>query len=1008
MKRKAKKTLALLLGIMMLISAFIVPVGATDKKVDAGSSSTKASTSMSDVQEVLSTPSYADYRKKYASIAKGDGTYVIDALDYDKSKTTAIVEQKEGYYGKDGCLITPEVGSVTWKVNIEKEGFYVIELEYCQIEGKTSEIERIFSLNGSVPFSESRSIVLNKVWTYDYVIGKDGKPTFKTDITGNDIRPSVSESPEWINYVIHDSYGYYSDPLQFYFKKGENEITLESSREQVAIKSITIRPYEEPITYEDYKKIYGDPEKNRPSSAASIKIEAENAGKVSHVTMYPVYDRTSPITSGLTGMQSAKMTKYNTFGKEQWQNVGEWVEYEIDVAEDGYYSIAFRYKQSLLSGMYVSRKVYIDGEVPFVEAASCRFGYTDKWDIKYLGSDGTEYEFYLTKGKHTIRFEATLGDMGEQIQKVNESLSNINSCYLEIIKLTGSTPDKNRTYGFSRVMPNVLKTMMIESSNLQATYDYLVEKVGRGEKTSTIEQVKNILYTMASDEKEIAAKLETLKSYIGTLGTWITSAKTQPLQVDYILIQSKNEALPKKEANFFESLWYEIKLFFSSFTTDYSSFGVSDTAGEARTVEVWLESGTDKGRDQALIIRNLIDNKFTPESGISANLKLVSAGTLLPSVLAGVGPDVSLFAASTTVIDYALRNAAVPLNDFIEKDSEDVLARFPDAAMIPLTLYNYDVDTDTTSKTYYALPDSLTFAMMFYRKDILADLGLEVPKTWDDLLAMIPILQYNNMEIGISNDIYTFIYQSGYEAYADHGMRINFDSTGVLGAFTKLCNMYTQYSLPYQYDFSNRFRTGEMPIGITTYTACNQLSIFASELSGLWTFVPLPGYEVVDEDGNTTINNSAIATVTGCIMLNGCEDKDAAWEFMKWYTAKDFQVSYSNEIVSIVGIASRPATANSEALADLPWTAEEVNNIIAQFENLTAVPNHPGSYYLARYVNFAFLAAYNDGKDPADALLSYVTTINKEITRKRKEFGMDYLEIGQKLDDLKKKSDDKE
>ena len=213
------------------------------------------------------------------------------------------------------------------------------------------------------------------------------------------------------------------------------------------------------------------------------------------------------------------MTKYNTFGKEQWQNVGEWVEYEIDVAEDGYYSIAFRYKQSLLSGMYVSRKVYIDGEVPFVEAASCRFGYTDKWDIKYLGSDGTEYEFYLTKGKHTIRFEATLGDMGEQIQKVNESLSNINSCYLEIIKLTGSTPDKNRTYGFSRVMPNVLKTMMIESSNLQATYDYLVEKVGRGEKTSTIEQVKNILYTMASDEKEIAAKLETLKSYIGTLGT---------------------------------------------------------------------------------------------------------------------------------------------------------------------------------------------------------------------------------------------------------------------------------------------------------------------------------------------------------------------------------------------------------------------------------------------------------------------------------------------------------
>jgi ABC-type glycerol-3-phosphate transport system substrate-binding protein len=359
--------------------------------------------------------------------------------------------------------------------------------------------------------------------------------------------------------------------------------------------------------------------------------------------------------------------------------------------------------------------------------------------------------------------------------------------------------------------------------------------------------------------------------------------------------------------------------------------------------------------------------------------------------------------SSTTIIDFALRNAVIPLNQFIsskenpeasvqlskEERENSILSAFPDAAVVPLTLYNYNSKTGKTDEIIYGLPDSLTFSMMFYRKDVLASLDLEIPKTWDDLLSILPILQYNNMEIGIQNDIYTFIYQSGNEAYKDNGMSINFDDVGVLNAFTKLCNMYTQYSLPYQFDFANRFRTGEMPIGISAYTTCNQLAVFASELSGLWSFVPLPGYETKDENGNKVINNTAMAGVTGCLMLDGCDSYEESWTFMQWYTGAEFQAAFSDEIVSIVGIAARPATANIEALSELPWTAEEAANIAAQFENLNAVPNHPGSYYLARYVSFAFLAAYNEGSDPADALLSYVPAINKEIDRKREEFDME-------------------
>ena len=1026
MKRKAKRLLAMLLCIMMLASAMIVPISAANKK---GSSA-----SISDVNDILNALNYAEYRKSYLTEPKGEGEIIIDAasdkfLVNDNKDTDAKSDDNSNikvvdWQGKENVLYVPGTGSVTWKFDVEKAGNYVIAIEYCQADDdKTNSIERIFYINGEVPFSEARSIVLSKIWEYKYK-DENGNKTFEKDANGNDIRPEVIPSCEWGEYELIDSKGYYANPFEFYFKAGSNTITLESVREPIYIKSITLRPQKELISYNDYLKHHGA---SAPVKGEPIKLEAEAPSKVSNVTMYPVNDRTSPVTSGVTGIQSAQVTKYNTAGKEQWQTVGEWMTYEIDVAEDGYYSIVLRYKQDLLSGMYVSRRVYIDGEIPFAEAGNCRFAYTDEWKTTKLTDGKTEFKFYLTKGKHEIKLEAVLGEMASIIQQVNATLSNINACYLEILKLTGSDPDENRTYNFSRVMPDVLETLMIESVNLKGVFNYLVEQVGKGEKTSTIEQIYILLNKMASDEKQIPGNLQTLKTQIGSLGTWINSAQTQPLQVDYIQIQDSEMEVPKADVGFFKSLWYELKLFWYSFTVDYNTLGATSDDAKANSVEVWVTTSATAGRDEAQIIRDLSDNTFAPKKNISVNLKLVSGGTLLPSVLAGVGPDVSLMEASTTIIDYALRSAVIPLNEFVLKDlgvtvnadsnDEDYLNKvqltdeqkansvfksFPEAAMIPLTLYEYDVESGKTTEAYYALPDTLNFSMMFYRKDVLASLDIEIPQTWDDLLSILPVLQYNNMEIGIQNDIYTFIYQSGNEAYADEGMRINFDDPGVLNAFTKLCNMYTQYSLPYTYDFSNRFRTGEMPIGIASYTACNQLSIFASELSGLWSFVPLPGCELTNkETGEKYINNCSMATVTGCIMLSGCDNKENAWEFMKWYTSADFQIPYSNDIVSIKGIAARPATANTEALSELPWTSEEATNILKQFGNLSAVENHPGSYYLARYVSFAFLAAYNEGKDPADALMDYVNTINKEIIRKRQEFGMDVLEIGQTLADLK-------
>ena len=187
----------------------------------------------------------------------------------------------------------------------------------------------------------------------------------------------------------------------------------------------------------------------------------------------------------------------------------------------------------------------------------------------------------------------------------------------------------------------------------------------------------------------------------------------------------------------------------------------------------------------------------------------------------------------------------------------------------------------------------------------------------------------------------------------------------------------------------------------------NQLTVFATEIRGLWSFAPLPGFvrEFEDVNGNgkydkgepAKINNCAVSSLTATVMLYKGDDSkmDAAWQYMKWQAAADAQASYGNQMVAIVGPAAKYATANNQALRNLSWTSSELASLLAQFDNLAAVPNFPGSYIIARYIEFAFLAAVNEKADPVTELSSYVSIINKELTRKREEFDMVTLGDGE-------------
>ena len=412
--------------------------------------------------------------------------------------------------------------------------------------------------------------------------------------------------------------------------------------------------------------------------------------------------------------------------------------------------------------------------------------------------------------------------------------------------------------------------------------------------------------------------------------------------------------------------------------------------GDTENVVLTLWIGT--GRDQANVIKSLIDEKFTPATGISVNVQLVDMNTLLRATLAGEGPDVAIQVANTngiagavlntgndTPVNYGLRNAVLDLTQF--EDFPEIAKRFNESAIIP---FSFDGAT-------YALPDTQTWLMMFYRTDILAEIGLEVPQTWDEVKVAMSILSKNQMEFGMlpSEQVFAMLlFQNGGRYYTDDNAASALDEDVAINVFKKYCEYYTDYKLDKETSAEERFRTGECPIIISDYTTYNNLQVSAPDILGLWDFTSVPG--TVQADGS--IDRSTGTTGLADIIMSATKHPDESWEFLKWWTSTETQTLYGREMESLMGASARVATANTEALANLSWPMRDYRALVEQMQYVRGIPQVPGGYYTWRNINNAFYTITTDtatnNTTPREALMDKVYYINAEINYKRTEFGL--------------------
>ena len=548
----------------------------------------------------------------------------IDATLFAESSNLDTI----GLFEKNAVVLSDTGDKLTVKATVEESGFYNIAFTYAAIFANGSDIEYTLEIDNKVLFDGMKKLILPR--TFGIAMGD-----FPQDNRGNELRPDQNEVQRIGEYVIEDAEGVTEKPYGFYLTPGEHELSFTLQREKVAI--FEIRVFNE-------KEIpsYAIPGKLSEITTEPIIIEAEHAKYTTSSMLYPLSVMNDPNT---TPSDPSKV-RLNTIGGENWVYPSQTILWEFETKQSGYYCFGFRYLQNFNSGMDSHRRIKIDGEYPVREMKDVSFPYDSSWKSMTIGNE-EPYYFYLEKGNHTIEMSVTTGDIAKLIATVDDAVYKLSEIYRKIITITGTSPDIYRDYYLDEMIPDLMDNMQLISTVVKSCETEFIERTGvKGGETATLTQICYQLDDFCVNPHTIPSRLSTFETNISSLATWVMDNREQPLEIDKIYVTGYGNKQPSDQYNIFECAWFSVKSFLLSFVTDYSSVGNVYDNGEV--INVWISSG----RDQAEIVKSMIDSDFSKNHGIPVNFAISSA--LMQAVMAGKGPDVAMNISRGQPVNLAL------------------------------------------------------------------------------------------------------------------------------------------------------------------------------------------------------------------------------------------------------------------------------------------------------------------------------------------------------------------
>ncbi len=858
---------------------------------------------------------------------------------------------------------TKEQESISWEFQVSTPGRYVLSVDYRLVSQSGADAVRSLKLDGESPYFEADYLVFPRSWREEGAV--------RVNSLGDEVRPQTVENTGWQTITLRDGHGFYSTPLIFYLTEGTHTFTLSYVKEDLELGTWTLSPYKAPAPYQEpegaagstgYLDVFQAEDVIQSKNDASIRMESDADPSA------------QPFVYGNRLL--------NAVGGWRWREGGQEVTFSFTVPADGYYQISLRYIQKWNDGLPAYRTILLDGEIPCAELAAYRFAYGDNWQDAVLGGENGPYRFWMEEGEHTLTLRAVMGELTPIIQSAYDDMLVLSDLMKEISQLTGNDPDPYYDYKFFTYIPTLEGDLRGLSARLKEKSDQL--KAITAKSTSMSSNLRSIaaqLDAMIADPFSIAKRADQLTQAQTNLGSWYSEMQTQPLLLDEFTVYTPDQQPETRRSNLFQKIWASLYNFWLSFFRDYNSMA-SILDGEVevtQTLDVWIARGTE----WAETLKMLADESFTPETGIAINLNTVpasqlntgSSNALLLAIASGNAPDVGMGVAANSPVEFAIRDAVTDLSAY--EGYSKIRERFLEKIWIPFE-YNGGV---------YAIPETMNFTCLFYRKDLFEDLGLSLPDTWDDLYnTLLPALYQNGMQFYQTQDFTPFLYQYGGSFYSEDGMTSALNSPEAFQAFRAYTEMFTNYGSPFNANFLTRFRTGEMPVGIGNFAFYVQLSTAAPELAGRWAMAPLPGMK--KENGE--IDRSSGGLAAECDILLAQSDKqDAAFQFLEWWSRSDTQRKYAQELEAMIGVEARWNSANLEVFQSLDWDAGDLEVLDEQWKWATETPVVLGGYYTTRYVNNAFNSVVVSGnKTPRDALEDAVKEINRELKMKQEEYGV--------------------
>lgn len=909
--------------------------------------------------------SYREHLANYADAERPMESISVSAEAFLAETDSVSLREEE-------CVMLKGEGAqVSFRVEAKTAGLYCLSFDYLPLQSNFATISFDMKINGEEQFDSMGALMLDHPW-------KDSEEPRK-DSRGNELRPQQEQINERMQMTLKDPEGRYNEELLFYLNEGMNTVEITLGYGDFSIYGVTFFNKENTKTYEELQKLYEKEDYRMAEKDQMILLEAEDYSRKSDSSILSESDKTDAATSPSDPVKLL----YNYVPGSRYQTAGQWVEYTFSPKETGLYQITLRVRQAEKSGFTSSRRLTINGEVVFSECDCISFVSSSDWYQQTIGDGKEAYEFYFEEGKeYTLRLEAIPGVMSDTTLTLDDCIFDLNELYRNIVMITGTNPDKYRDYKIGSEIPDFKEKIKNLIDTLETCGKDIQEKNGgkSGSALTAIRSLLNRLEVAATRPDSLVQKIASFKSDIESLSAWNMDAKEQPLDMDYIAVHAKGAKLPAEKANIFQKGWFELRRLIASYDEEYSAIGDFDE--DMETIEVWVVNG----RDQMGVIDDLVVNEFTPETGIQVKTSLVTAG-INEAILADKAPDVIAYAGSDFPVTMACRGVLQELSQY--EGFDEVSTWFSEGTM----------DAMEYKDGYYGIPLSQAYNMMFVRTDIMEEMGLEIPQTWEEMYSVAAVLQRSNMEVGIpsTSGMYaTLLFQNGGEFYSEDYRSTQFDSEEAKEAFKTWTSFFSEYGFPVSYDLYNRFRSGEMPIGITSYNFYTQLEQMAPEIAGRWTMVPIPGTKMEDGtiDRSLSICNAAgVSTASGleqgmavATIVNASMHKEAAWKFVKWLASAEVQVEYGLDVEAVMGPLGRYTPANLEAFEQMPWTDNQKQLLKMQWEDIVILKEIPGGYAITRNINNAFRRTIYDNENPVDMLNKYNLLINKELERKYNEF----------------------